>query len=401
MGGIISGSAETFYDYGWVKRACSTIRSENLRALCIFDCDSPNPVPTVDPTTSEATTEAAVTTTEPDNYNNQKLAYTVYTTNMLYINSVGVNGIEDYSESYTMPYTCFQTSTSAPYVVYNSDRNVIEVMGNFHRDFNCSQHYFFKNKQFQLFSGSLYTSTKLASIVNVPTVGTISIGGYNTEQKKYVKDVRVVTPSTTLQPLTSRSYNYLKSFPGTAYFRMAATVDKNVVYVVGGKNYPDSSTYSNQIYSIDFNDINTYDDAKQRSWKFLDNLSDGVYGATVQLYDSQLFVAGNTYGNPNDITAGNVYTYNLVTGQLGTYKTVYDSKNTYGTYCPGSFIHNGNMTLFGGLYCPSTCVQQDGNLNQVGQPWSMSCVDSKYTKLGGFTSGSARVWYTNIFGDFN
>ena len=215
-----------------------------------------------------------------------------------------MNGVTNDSEIYELPYACPQQNMNAPYVVYNSELGVIEVMGNaWFTNYDCSQHYFFQtNKQFQSVSYpvSLWTPTSLSSIVHVEPIGTISIVGYNNQRKQYVKDVRVVTPSTTIG---IDSYdNYLQSFPGNASYRTAATVDKNVVYVVGGQI--SGGGQSHQIYSIDFNGVSTYDDAKQRNWKFLDNLSDGVMFGTVQFYDSQLFVAGI---DSNDVTYGNVY----------------------------------------------------------------------------------------------
>merc|ERR1711971_1217210 len=89
------------------------------------------------------------TTTRPSNKPNQQLVYSPYTSAKIFMNDIGEHGPTEDSKEYSLPYTC-KSGAEMPYLVYNSERDVVEVMGNVeYQNVNCAKHYFFKDETFE------------------------------------------------------------------------------------------------------------------------------------------------------------------------------------------------------------------------------------------------------------
>ena len=105
-------------------------------------------------------------------------------------------------------------------------------------------------------------------------------------------------------------------------------------------------------------------------------------------FENQLYVAG--YGAGKDIGV-----FDLESKMVTTYSNVYSTYWASGLRYAGSWIANGNMTLFAG-FDSYQCYQQSGFLDNPGAPWGFSCDNSIIE--GTVISGDGRdVFYANIF----
>ena len=145
---------------------------------------------------------------------------------------------------------------------------------------------------------------------------------------------------------------------------------------------------STQIQFIDFSYVQSYAEAKLRTWTIIGQLKEGLYGGTTQYYNNKLYSVGYTMAR-SSVQAGSVQIFNLDTNMTTLYRDVYSTsgapsgENYNGNWGPGSYINDGTFTMFGGQFCSNSCVQQSGVMSRISDSWSSSCVSQDDTKLTG------------------
>lgn len=150
---------------------------------------------------------------------------------------------------------------------------------------------------------------------------------------------------------------------------------------------------SNKVLSLNLNSVNNLSQAQSKSWLHLGDLTESIEYANVQFYEDQLFIIGY-YGSGK-----NLQVYDLNTKDTEVYSSVYSTYSSSGVKYAGSWISNGNLTIFGGDNS-KMCYQQSGVLsNPGGSYWGDSCDNTKIegTVIGTRDNGHGReVNYANI-----
>lgn len=263
---------------------------------------------------------------------------------------------------YLIPYTA-----NFPRLVYNYQLSELEVVGDYFAssyDSTTNSYHFSMSDTgvFNKISNSLWSPVQYGSLVYVGSVGTLCIGGYANSKKIY--SAQIVTQNSDWPTVSSNNHTLSSYDSTTGYGYLGVTTNEDVIFLVGGYDY--SSTKN--IQSLDLSDVSDLRDAQSRSWNTLGSLTYAISSATVQFVSDQLFVIG--YGSGKHLQV-----FDLQINQNTPYHDVYSTPGHYGVAYAGSWISNGNMTIFGGRESQD-CFQQSGYIDNPGIFWGDSCDNS-------------------------
>merc|ERR1712079_323850 len=149
-----------------------------------------------------------------------------------------------------------------------------------------------------------------------------------------------------------------------------------------------SSSSYRYIQALNLNGVQSLAEAQSRQWSRLGQLTESIEYATLQYHESKLYVISYYSGN-------NLQVFDINSGQTTRYSSVYSTSSSSGLAYAGSWISNGNMTIFGG-FDSHNCYQQSGILSNPSVYWGNSCDN---TIIEGTVISGYGQWvnYANIF----
>merc|ERR1719500_489487 len=381
MGGLIDGSNQEFGDYGWIQRDCDYINRNPAFALCRYECGS-----------EVVTTEQPLTTVQPE-LPSQHLMYTMYTGasynyGMIYSYVVENNNLIKQGQ-YNMPY-----AAQFPRLVYNSQKNVLEIIGDFYDGTNTN-HMMMEvdNGSFTRVSNSLFVGDQYFKVAYTKNVGTVVFSGYN---HGGATQLYIVTQNENWAAVTSTN-KYLNPFetpdPTGYYYYYGVTEHQDTLYLIGGYC---NGQYSSIVQSLNLKEVTSLQSAQARNWIQIGNLNSDVNYSAVQFLNDQLLVVGY---KQNEAT--NVQFFDLNTMTAGSYTSVIDAGNSAnGLIWPGMYVVNGgNVSIFGGSQASTSCIQQTTPEDDLDSKWK--CLSASKSKLDGLeyqnTGYSIYLSYANFF----
>ena len=105
---------------------------------------------------------------------------------------------------------------------------------------------------------------------------------------------------------------------------------KNKIYLIGGY----SRSYQNSIQVINFDNVETLQDAQTRQWIFIENLKNAVYKPAMMYVGEELLIVGYT---DDSITCQDVQYLNPARNTTGVYKSTIDCGVYNGHYHSGMY----------------------------------------------------------------
>ena len=166
-------------------------------------------------------------------------------------------------------------------------------------------------------------------------------------------------------------------------------MNENVVFLVGGYSSINGYDAKNYVQKINFEGVETLDDAKSEKWVMLGALESKVDHAAVQYINDKLFIFGNYQSE-------NIQYFDVGTNVTGTCENVIrGGYSLNGLRFPGSYIRNSEIHLVGGFEQFDTCLDQFGFINNIDRKWS--CENSTFEGLVYENNFSQTISYVNIF----
>jgi hypothetical protein len=318
--------------------------------------------------------------TNPDQ--TQSLMYTVARANTIYYYSINDSGVPVKQGNYSLPF-----SSLFARIAYNHQSTALEVVGDLYDDTNTNHYRMTNTGVFTQVSQSLFSGVSYGSLIYVKSVGTLCIGGDDGSRNFSTQIVSQNTDWPTVRPTN----HLLASIdPDLGWKFLAATTNDDTVYLVGGKDSTSlqQDTYSKYVRSLDLNGVQNLEAAQDRKWVILGTLTDYLDQGTVQYVSNRLYIIG--FGSGKDL-----HVFDLETKQDSKYSNVYSTVKEDGVKMAGSWISNGNMTIFGG-FDAADCFQQSGIIDNPGVYWGDSCDNTILEGIVVSYAGAQEVHFVNI-----
>ena len=279
----------------------------------------------------------------------QMLFYQFQSSNTLYKYGIKPTGEGLYLEQFQLPYV-----TSEPYIVFNSDLKVVEIIGDWNN--MTPDHYHMSiDGEFKKIDPTLYVAD-YSFIVFTPNVGTISIAGGT----RHNQAVYIITQKSDWDTISD---NYLSDLPGNSKWGFGITTHQNSVFLVGGDDHGEMR----RVRSINFDGVTNFNQAKARTWSVLGELETGVADVAVEFYNSKLLVI-NAFGNGviEATEMNSIQVFDLLTGQTSSIRNVFESGPfSSGLIWPMIFSNDYELTVIGGSTQLGSSIEQHFRLEDL------------------------------------
>ena len=278
-----------------------------------------------------------------------------------------------YIDEFDTPY-----STNNPSLVYNSDYGKIEIIGDFMDTSNTEHWNMHEYGRFSKFTSGRYGKNtpvhQRSTFVFVPAVGTLQIGGDNTQY------VYIITQKTDW-PLISDAVgeNALGTIQGSSYFGF--TSNENTIFLVGDVNY------NGLVQSIDFDGVKNLNEAKSRTWNTLGYLDKPVLNGGIVYYDSKLIVLGGPTDlqNPDPVAERSRIQVFDMSSRIPSSQTIGGVIERGSLYYllnfPMTYESNGILRILGGDSQYDHSIEQYFSLENIGESTKISSSDTSFKGL--------------------
>ena len=314
----------------------------------------------------------------------QSLMYTVARGNTIYHYSINDSDVPKKQGNYSLPFTSMFAR-----IAYNEQIFALEVVGDLYDASNTNHYKMTGTGVFTKVSRSLFLGVTYGSLIYVKTVGTLCIGGDNGSG---IYSTQIISQNADWPTVPSNNHLLASIDRDLGWKFLAATTNDDTIYLVGGKDSSlTNSNYSKYVRSLNMKEVGNLAEAQDRSWIVLGTLSDYLDHGTVQYVSNSLYIIG--FGSGKDL-----HVFDLETKIDSKYSNVYSTINEKGVKMAGSWMSNGNMTIFGG-FDAADCFQQSGMIDNPGAYWGDSCDNTNLegiitTQLG--DPGAQEVHFVNI-----
>ena len=149
-----------------------------------------------------------------------------------------------------------------------------------------------------------------------------------------------------------------------------------------------STRITRLVQTLNLDNVDSLPEAQSRQWKTLGHLTDSISSASIQYFSNHLYIVGYYSGR-------NLQVFDLKSNTTEKFSNVYSTSFAAGVDYAGSWISNGNMSIFGGENS-EPCYQQSGPLDDPGVYWGDSC-DNSIIEGTVIKGGGQWVGYANVF----